>query len=362
MGSQTITNIANPINGQDAATKAYVDDIILELQSEVGVTDIDGNHYKSVKIGNQVWMAENLKTTKFKDGKIIEGLEVFPQFNYKAQMWWYNDNEAAFKNIYGALYNWHAVYTGNLCPKGWHVPTDAEWTTLTDYLGGIKTAGGKLKEEGTAHWNSPNTGSTNQSGFTALPGGYRYYGNKNFYNIGEFGNWWSSTQDNWINALYRKLNYNDSIVEPRSENKGDGFSVRCISDYIINYKVHYVGETFGGGTVFYVHDNGQHGLMILSNEFPPIFSVKWRDALKECANYSVTVGGVTYDDWYLPSMDELLLLCSQNIVSGTFWTSSEGTEPGTAIIVSLQVGNYKYCDAVRMDTIYLHDVRPVRAF
>ena len=139
------------------------------------VTDIDGNVYKTITIGAQVWMKENLKVTKLNDGTAIElvindddwGISTSPGYC------WY-DNDVNNKNLYGGLYNGYCVITGKLCPTGWHVPTDSEWTELSDYLGGDDVAGGKMKETGTTHWLSPNTDANNESGFTGLPGGYRH--------------------------------------------------------------------------------------------------------------------------------------------------------------------------------------------
>jgi uncharacterized protein (TIGR02145 family) len=135
------------------------------------ITDADANVYASVTIGTQVWMVENLKTIKYKDGTAI----AYPGSDF--MLWanntdgayaWYN-SEIANKNTYGALYNWHAVNTGKLCPTGWHVPSGDEWIAMVTYLG--DNAGGKLKEEGTVHWQTPNEGATNETGVTALPGG-----------------------------------------------------------------------------------------------------------------------------------------------------------------------------------------------
>ncbi|MDZ7633244.1 MAG: fibrobacter succinogenes major paralogous domain-containing protein [Bacteroidales bacterium] len=139
------------------------------------VTDSDGNVYKTLVIGTQIWLAENLKTTKFNDGSQIPF--VSEETSWVATLttpgYCYYDNNTANKSVYGGLYNWYAVETGKLCPKGWHVPSDAEWTTITNLFGGESVAGNALKEKGTAHWTSPNDGATNESGFTALPGGNR---------------------------------------------------------------------------------------------------------------------------------------------------------------------------------------------
>jgi uncharacterized protein (TIGR02145 family) len=142
------------------------------------VTDGDGNVYNTVTIGTQIWMKGNLKTMKFNYGTSIPNVTDNTTWAglTSAAYCWYNNDAATYKTTYGALYNWYAVDVAsndgkNVCPAGWHIPSDAEWTTLTDYLGGASVAGSKLKETGTTHWLSPNTGATNESGFTALPGG-----------------------------------------------------------------------------------------------------------------------------------------------------------------------------------------------
>lgn len=193
------------------------------------ISDIDGNVYNIVNIGAQVWMKENLKTTKYKDGTAIPLVTNNTEWSALATpaYCWYNNDEATYKAVYGALYNWHTVNTGKLCPTGWHVPTDAEWTTLTTYLGGESVAGGKLKETGTIHWTTPNTGATNESGFTALPGGYREL-DGSFKTINYNGNWWSSTEASTSHVWYRGL-YETTTVRS-SHAKGVGFSVRCIKD------------------------------------------------------------------------------------------------------------------------------------
>ena len=126
------------------------------------------------------------------------------------------------------MYNWYTVNTGKLCPAGWHLPSNTERATLTDYLGGINIAGGKLKEAGTAHWISPNTGATNESGFTGLPGGLREYYDGTFNFIVNDGFWWSSTEYSSILALNLYLLYDNSSASSSTYNKRDGFSIRCI--------------------------------------------------------------------------------------------------------------------------------------
>lgn len=170
------------------------------LEEATGAVDADGNVYSTVVIGNQEWFAVNLKTTKYNNGTPIPNVTSNSDWgNLTTGAYaWYENNEATYKNAYGALYNWYAVNTGNLCPTGWRVPTDAEWTTLANYVGGESVAGGKLKSTRTApdahpRWESPNTGATDEYGFSALPGGYRS-GSGGFSSIGGNGNWWSSTE------------------------------------------------------------------------------------------------------------------------------------------------------------------------
>lgn len=212
---------------------AYGDDKSFTTAS-ASVTDGDGNTYRVIQIGTQYWLSENLRTTKYNDGTAIPlvtdgstwGALTSPAYC------WYNNDAAGYGATYGALYNWYTVSSAanggkNICPVGWHVPTDTEWTTLTTYLGGLAVAGGKLKETGTTHWTSPNTGATNSSGFTALPGGYR---TTSFSYIGQRGYWWSSTESNPTNGIYRSLVYNQASVTTGNIAKTRGCSVRCIKD------------------------------------------------------------------------------------------------------------------------------------
>jgi len=211
---------------------AYGNQISITTISNSGgtVTDIDGNVYNTVIIGTQVWMVENLKTTKYRNGDPIPnvtGDAAWVALNTGAYCW--DNNDAAPNKIaYGALYNWYSVADSrNIAPTGWHVPTDAEWTTLTTFLGGESVAGGKLKETGTTHWQI-NTGATNSSGFTALPGGIRYL---SFVGVGYNGNWWSSTANGAGDYAWIRYLYNDSAYVMRGYfYKLDGYSVRCVRD------------------------------------------------------------------------------------------------------------------------------------
>ena len=199
------------------------------------IKDVDGNVYKTVTIGTQQWMAENLKVTKYNDGTAIPNITDNTQWSQLSTgAWSYYNNDVANNTKYGKLYNWYAVSkttngNKNVCPTGWHVPTDAEWTVLTDNLGGESVAGGKMKEVGTTSWNSPNTDATNTSLFSALPGGYRY-GVGSYDGIGSGGSWWSSTEVNTGIAWDRDLVYNGGGAVRGFYSKRFGFSVRCLKD------------------------------------------------------------------------------------------------------------------------------------
>jgi uncharacterized protein (TIGR02145 family) len=153
------------------------------------ITDIDANSYKTIPIGIQVWMAENLKTSKLNDGTAIPSVTDDAQWtNLLAPAYcWFDNNDTLYKNIYGAYYNWFTVSTGKLCPVGWHVPSDDEWQLLVDYFGGSNIAGSKIKEAGTNNWVFSNNDATNSSGFTALPGGMRGTLDGTFSGQGNYG-------------------------------------------------------------------------------------------------------------------------------------------------------------------------------
>jgi len=202
-----------------------------EEEETGGLTDKDGNVYTSVTIGTQEWMVENLKTTKYNDGSsipLVTGNAEWEALTTPGYCWY--DNDITNKTPYGALYNWYAVNTGKLCPTGWHVPTDAEWTTLTTYLGGESVAGGKLKEAGTTHWASPNTGAMDEYDFMALPGGGRYGGSGYFSDVGYYGYWWSSTGYDATLAWFRLISCDYEAVGYGSYYKRYGLSVRCVKD------------------------------------------------------------------------------------------------------------------------------------
>jgi len=195
------------------------------------VMDIDGNVYIVATIGTQVWMVENLKVIHYRDGSEIPNItddSVWSTLSTGACCWYNNDS--INKDTYGALYNFHAVNDScELCPKGWHVPTETEWLALEAYLGGRNFAGGKMKEVGTTHWNSPNVGATGESGFLGLPGGGRgrISGSGD---IGEYATWWSSTTYDSIYAWHWGLYRGNASVRCNPGHKASGFSIRCVKD------------------------------------------------------------------------------------------------------------------------------------
>jgi uncharacterized protein (TIGR02145 family) len=194
-------------------------------------TDVDNYNYATVQIGTQVWMKENLKVSKYRNGDPIStGLSDEAWGSTTTGAYAIYNNDASNNTTYGKLYNWYAVADSrNLCPVGWHVPSDAEWTTLENYLGGASVAGGKLKSTSTL-WTAPNAEATNQSGFSGLPGGSRL-SNGTYTTIGNYGYWWSSTEySTTFFAWFRYLNYYYGNSSRGNNYKQNGFSVRCLRD------------------------------------------------------------------------------------------------------------------------------------
>ena len=193
--------------------------------------DIDGNLYSSIKIGTQTWMGENLKTTRYRTSESISKPTTATNWSNATYGAWCDYNSDAANGIkYGHLYNFYAVADiRKIAPVGWHIPTIAEWTTLTDYLGGLSVAGGKLKEAGTVNWTTPNTDANNQNNFTALPGGYRS-STGSYGGVGASGLWWTSTQGATGGALNRIMYYDFAKVDGAEGPKTDGISIRCVRD------------------------------------------------------------------------------------------------------------------------------------
>jgi uncharacterized protein (TIGR02145 family) len=231
-----------------------------------GLTDIDGNNYNSVIIGTQEWQKENLNVSKYSDGTIIpEVTDPTTWANLTTGAWCYYESNTANGPIYGKLYNWYAVagiydtasqlnpaMRKKLAPTGWHVPTEPEWTGLMNHVGGSSIAGGKMKSIGTIEsgdglWRNPNFGATNITGFTGLPGGYRY-GNGTFLSIGYYGHWWSSSEASTVSVWGCDLPYTDAYATSSDHDKKYGYSIRCLKNGGLN------NNTFIGGS-FRIYPN-----------------------------------------------------------------------------------------------------------
>jgi uncharacterized protein (TIGR02145 family) len=233
------SSVTMPIGLTKYYVRAYATNIVgtsygTELcftTADNSVYDIDGNVYHYITIGSQTWMVENLKTTRYRNGDAIANITDETAWAALTTGAWCNySNSSANGAKYGHIYNWYAATdVRNIAPLGWHIPTDADWTTLTTYLGGTSIAGYKLKEAGTLNWNSPNTGATNETGFSALPGGFRNYIGA-FSLLGDAGYWWGSSELSATNAWYRGMYYDSGNVNKPNLIKANGFSLRCIMD------------------------------------------------------------------------------------------------------------------------------------
>jgi uncharacterized protein (TIGR02145 family) len=268
--TKTTTQVASSINS--FCSQAGTDSIVFNPALTYGeVTDVDGNIYKTIIIGSQTWMAENLKTTRFNDSTEIPNVSdslAWSALDTPAYCW-YNNDSATKKAIYGALYNWHTINTGKLPPVGWHVPLQSDWVTLTNYLiangynydGSINNSFYAKSLASAMGWTySPLpgvVGSTdyqekrNASGFTALPGGM-HNSNGTFSYIGDFGYWWTSTKESDTKAWYYSM-YTHSVSMQSAGNAtlGYGFSVRCINDSILPLDVKFINKKAGSGLTIY---------------------------------------------------------------------------------------------------------------
>jgi uncharacterized protein (TIGR02145 family) len=346
-----------------------------------------GNCISTVTICSQQWMDKNLDVSKYRNGDPI------PQVTDPAAWaalttgaWCYNNNDPANEAVYGKLYNWYAVNDPRgLAPEGFHIPTAAEWTTLQTCLGGASVAGGKMKETGTTHWTTPNTGATNSSGFTGLPGSNRDF-DGTFLHVGDGGFWWSSTEATPTVALYRALFYSYGGIDLNIYQKTSGFSVRCIFSVAI-------GDSYQGGIVAYILQPGDpgyitgetHGLIAAAADQST--GAQWGcfgtvipgadgtalgtgnqntiDIMAGCATAGIAAricGDLvlnSYSDWYLPSKDELNKLYINQVAIGGFssnyyWSSSEfddsyarGQNIGSGLQVNAVKGNAYRIRAVR---------------
>lgn len=195
------------------------------------VKDIEGNIYKTVSIGTQIWMAENLKTTRFNDGTEIAevvGNEAWSNLS-TAGYCWYNNDEENNKDAFGALYNGFTVSTGDLCPTGWHIPLREDWLTLREFLSDTINGGNNLKRTGSEHWLPSNKSADNSTGFSALPSGIRYF-EGTFNSINSFTSFWSGTETGKNELWYLSLYSGNAGVTMHHISKKYGFSVRCIKD------------------------------------------------------------------------------------------------------------------------------------
>ena len=199
---------------------------------ELLVDSRDGNSYQTVQIGTQCWMAENLKYLPVVHSNAefaTQGTNLLPGYGVYA----YDGNDVNTAkaqtnySVYGVLYSWYAADQGSICPAGWHVPTDNEWLNLSDYLGGESVAGGKMKKTGTDYWQSPNTGANNDSGFTALPNGYREV-NGNFSSLGYYSYFWSWSETPLSGTWDRSLSYSNSSIDRYNADQEEGYSIRCL--------------------------------------------------------------------------------------------------------------------------------------
>ena len=239
VGEYSVSLVVSNASGSDSKN---ISNCII-VKSNIVVTDIDGNEYNTVQIGTQLWMAENIKVTHYPNGDIIPNVtdnttwaNLDDNNTEDAYCFYYNDNITD----YGTLYTYSAAIADNwikdnadnqgICPDGWHVPTNDEWTILIDYLGGESVAGGKMKIEGTTYWNSPNTGATNSSAFSAYSVISRSSYNGEYSDLGDYSIMWSATEYSNSMSNIRELDYNKEEILGGAIPKSLGFSVRCVRD------------------------------------------------------------------------------------------------------------------------------------
>jgi uncharacterized protein (TIGR02145 family) len=206
--------------------------VVVSLNAGIAISqviDADGKFYNTINIGNQVWMAENLSVSRYLNGDVIPQVQNKDEWSrLTTGAWCYYDNNPNNEKVYGKLYNWYAVNDPRgLAPKGWHVPTDEEWTELIEFLGGETIAGGKMKLN--KMWEIPNVNATNQSGLSTIPAGI-INNNGIFFYLGKYTSFWSSTEKSNIEAWSRGLDYRDADVDIGYDFKTNGLSVRCVKN------------------------------------------------------------------------------------------------------------------------------------
>ncbi len=248
----------------------------VDITDNETITDINGNTYETVKIGNQNWMKDNLKATHYNNGEAIANITDNSDWdNTTKGAYCYYNNDVSYGTDYGCLYNWYAVTDSrNLCPDGWHVPNDGDWSILLNFLGGNNLAGGKMKEKGYTHWADPNTGGSNESGFTGLPGSFRVNGGVFDTSIHTVGFWWSSTKDYSFSSVLG-LTYNSSHASQNELSPSWGLSVRCVENS---------GHDFGSFTD--TRDGKTYKTVEIGNQ-------TW---MAENLNYHSASGSWVYDD------------------------------------------------------------------
>ena len=330
--------------------------------------DADSNRYSIVKVGTIYWMAENLKTTKYLNGTPIPNVtnnSNWATLNTGA----YCDfnNNPQISDTYGKLYNYYTITDSRkICPIGWRNPSDIDWSTLTQYLGGELIAGGKLKVTGTTHWSTPNTNATNEIGFSYLPSGARMY-NGVYYNSLLYGYLWSSSEYDTSNAIYRLTHYNAANLSTYYYYKKNGFPTRCIKDELS------IGQTYQGGIIAYnlqAGDSGYdanvpHGIIVTPNDISS--GIEWYNGNyvnTGATGYNVGIGMTNtntiiaiqgngnyaaklcsdlilsgYSDWCLPSVNELLMIYKSRLEIGgllgnTYWSSTESDINGACMLAT----------------------------
>ena len=215
----------------DSSSKDTTIYVRLQDLDSININTPEQFAYDTVRIANQIWMRKNLNVSRYRNGDTIAHVEDSVKWaSLSTGAWCYYNNDPSNEAVYGKLYNWFAASDPRgLAPEGWHVPDYSEWTAMVSYLGDDSLAGGKLKENGTVHWLSPNSGATNESGFTALPGGFRNYDGR-FNQISRLGAWWTNEKYDALFAYSRYMRYDDNKAPRLVARFINGFSIRCIKD------------------------------------------------------------------------------------------------------------------------------------